>query len=285
VGKETESPLSTLELQFWERISKDYRLEIACVNRSLELIQKINNYLYDEVHADISLEEPVVMVKKILHKPRHRSGKPASQWSKADLFRQFIKKPDQLRQMVWSLLCVEATERLTSARLLALTGHYSRVLSCVRDSNESLCWADFCLTNEQASELWLKGKKVEPPKSFRYKFPLSKHVGHPGDLDKFGTHSYIEAVETSILPIGPFTGDLEYSKSETIEKIHKEHTLACLGILLQSINTQLLYLTNLRPDLKNKFPETDNMVEAIDYIECRLIDEIKELNENYKRYL
>jgi len=285
VGEKTESPLSSLEVQFWEHISDSFRLEIVCINKSLELIEKINSYLYEEVSTDIPFDDPVLILEKILKKPIYDPGKPVSQWSNADLFRQFIKDPVHMQQMVWSLLCREAAERLNSARLLILTGHCSRMLSCIRDSNECLCWADFCRKDQKASERWLGHQKVKVPNSFQYTAPLSKDIGDPGVLDKYGTHSYLDAVATSILPMGPFVDSLEYSKSESVMIIHKEHTIGCLGLLLMAIQRQLLYLASIRPDLKDKFPEIEDMAKAIDYIESGLIKEATKLNETFTKHI
>jgi hypothetical protein len=91
VGEKVENPLSTLELQFWDRISKDYRLEIACINKSLMLIQKIDDYLYDQIQTDrFGFEDPAVTIKKILQKPTYDVGKPISKWSNSDLYRHGV---------------------------------------------------------------------------------------------------------------------------------------------------------------------------------------------------
>jgi len=62
---------------------------------------------------------------------------------------------------VWTILVNEALERFTAGRLLFISGHYSRALSCLRDAVESLQWAEVCMVKDDEAERWVHGKKVK----------------------------------------------------------------------------------------------------------------------------
>lgn len=246
MNESLQGPLSPLELRVWERLRVDFKNEITCIHRALDVLGKVLNNLTDEIfcsHTDLN----------VLRKAIDNLMKPQSQLSRADIFRQLLIEPQQLPSAVWLVLCVEALERLIAGRLLLFTGHQSRALSCIRDAYECLQWADVCRCCDEESERWLRGKQVRVPKNFNYTPPLSKDSIDYKLFNVWGTHAYFNSANLSLLPLSPFHPAL--NEVEGITPLYRTNTLASLGFMLMAIELLFAYITNVRPTLRKTIPE------------------------------
>jgi hypothetical protein len=47
----------------------------------------------------------------------------------------------------------------------------------------------------------------------------------------------------------------------------------------------ITYLSNIRPDLKDRFSQIEDMKKAINFIEIRLVEKLTKLNRTYSQYM
>jgi hypothetical protein len=241
-------PAWGVEQTFWKRLVKDFKAEIACINMSLAVLKEIDDSMTQQIFKR-DVDEVIDDLKK-------RRGKV----SQEDIVLQLLIDRLELSRAVCAFLVTEALDRLIAARLLIFTGHMSRALSCIRDAYECLRYSDICRMSKTEGKKWLEGKKVRVPKGFVFAAPLAQDNSEEKLFNKWGTHAYLEAVLVSAM-LGPF-----HPESATIEgtdRIYKENSLSCMGLILLAIQNMLRYLVMIHKKAEETTPEIAQVYKLI----------------------
>jgi hypothetical protein len=252
------NPLSPLEERVWQQLVHDFASEIACIHQSLDLLLEIADSLYHS-HSGLP-SDPTIYTPEWLE--------------------QFLGNPDSLRRFAWHSLFGEAVERLLSGRLLLMTGHQSRAFSCVRDTYECLLWADFCRSDEKAARNWVRGKKVAPPKAFRFTSPLDIDACRHNLFSRCGTHPYFAAVKLSLLPRAPFHPAL--ARSDFAKENYILFTKTTSYYVLVALEDIFAYVTILHPTIRRDIPQVvpmhSRVTSTLDKLVMSLNKDFKKLN-------
>ena len=259
-------PVWGVEQKFWERLRKDFKTEIACINRGLAVLRKVDDDITKEIFKrDVDVNEVIGTLDDL--------KKQRGQVSREDIFLELLLDPQELSRAVCAFLCSEALERLIAARLLIFTGHISRALSCIRDAYECLRCSDVCRASDTESRRWLKGRKVKVPQGFVLTALLAQDSMDHKLFNKWGTHAYYESVIMSAV-LGPFCPQLE--TMEETERIYTENSSACIGFILFAIRDMLGYLVIIHQKSIETTPEIVQVYESI----SRNLDRV---NERFSR--
>ena len=235
--------LADFEKDAWKQLVKDFPRDLACLDEAFRVLSAA---------VIFSCASQATLVKSI---------------DETEGVNDKIKSA-----FAWTMLVSEARERLLSARLLLLTFHQSRCLSCLRDAFECLRWAHVCLGNARQADRWLKGKKVIVAPSQSYPPQLAQDISNDiqAVLSKLGTHPYMEACSIKfgvITPEGADRGTKENLRKGNYE-VHARRTfLAFQSILGQAI--EYILDTNLFEE--DKIPDCREVLEHIyDFIEYNM---------------
>lgn len=227
--------LADFEKDAWKQLVKDFPCDLACLDEAFRVLSAAVKF---------SCESQATLVKSI------------AETEEGD---------DKIRSAVaWSMLVLEARERLCSARLLLLTSHQSRCLSCLRDAFECLRWAHVCLGNARQADRWFKGKKVIAGARQSYPPQLAQDISNniQAVLSKLGTHPYVESCLINIgviPPEGAYRGTKENLRIGNYEVHARQTFLAFQAILGQAI--EYILDTNLFEE--DKIPDCPEVLEHI----------------------
>ncbi len=165
-----------------------------------------------------------------------------------------------------TVLLIESVERLLSARLLFLTGHQSRCLSCVRDAYECLLWSDICFSNENEANKWIDGKMVKRHKSHQPPAQLSSDVANRIQhvLSTWGTHPYILSCLTSVYStVTPKNTDED--QSGAYEFLERRSLIATLHVAGTAAEYVLIVDPSLESDVENTREIISQIKKRIDH--------------------
>jgi hypothetical protein len=227
--------LADFEKDAWEQLVKDFPCDLACLDETFRVLSSAVKF---------SCASQITLVKSI---------------DETEEIDDRIKSA-----FAWTMLVSEARERLFSARLLLLTSHQSRCLSCLRDAFECLRWAHVCLGNAKQADRWLKGKKVISAPSQSYPPQPAQDISNDiqAVLSKVGTHPYMEAclIQTVVFPQqGADMGTKENLRRHDYEVLTRQTFLAFFSTLGQAI--EYILDTNLFEE--DKIPDCREVLEHI----------------------
>jgi len=106
------------------------------------------------------------------------------------------------------LLLGNCVNLLNAGILLLLSGYNGRALSCIRDVNESLRFADSCLYNPDSALNWLEGKKPRKPRRHEYPSIIEEDKNTEKILNTWGTHSDYESTMSAWFSRFRYSGEL-----------------------------------------------------------------------------
>lgn len=240
--------VSNREERMWKRLVEDFRDEVACFEDGLDTLASC-------------------VLAKVKSQPIFSGPDPIRELKEAD---------HGTRDWgVWTLLLNEALERLEASRLLLLTGHQSRALSCARDAFECILWAHICLRDDRQANRWLQNHKPKPRNDFDYPAQLSSTIRQKVQevFSPSGTHAYLDACMRSLNPRAVLVP--KRAKNAEVSKVYRQCTRFGFYAILLVVDTAIEYVLGVDPSAAQGTPGAQSVVERIESTIGVLLEEIR----------
>ena len=240
--------VSDLEERMWKRILEDFPDEITCFEDGLDTLEAC---VLVQIQSERLFSGPDPM-EELKNADKNTRG-----WGAGTI-------------LVW-----EAHERLVAGRLLLLTGHQSRALSCARDAFECLQWADICLKDDNEAKRWLRDSKPKARPAFGYSPKLSRDIQAKAQqaLSTSGTHPYLGAIVRSLNPravlVPERTGEADAIRS------YRLSTLFSFYAILLVTGTAIEYVVDSNPIFVEKVSGAGSVSKRIESILDAVLSQIR----------